>query len=330
MAERRTMAVRAPGRRAGPRVGVVVVTHAARQHLAHCLAPLLRSPARPRILVVNSSSADGTIELARDMGVETLTVARHAFNHGLTREIARHRVGTEIVVMLSPDAYPQHDDFIERLTAPLRQGLAAVAYGRQIAGPGAGLLERIGRDFNYPGESHLRGADDAGHFGSYLRFCSNACAAWSSRALDSIGGFKPTLVSEETIAAAELLARGERIAYVAEAVVEHTHRYALAGAFRRQFDIGYSRRLYDWLLLAGEGDQVRGRRLAARLLRVAWGEAPAQLPHVLAQLGASWLGYRAGLLGHRLPLALAQRLSGQEFFWTSDVILEGGGALAPV
>ncbi len=324
------MAVQAPQRRARPQIGVVIVTHQARQHLAHCLPPLLRSPLRPRILVVNSSSNDGTVELAREMGVETLTVARQAFNHGLTREMARHRVGTEIVVMLSPDAYPQHDDFIERLTAPLLQGKAAVAYGRQIAGQGAGLLERIGRDFNYPSESHVRSRDDAARFGSYLRFCSNACAAWSSRALDMVGGFKPTLVSEETIAVAELLARGERVAYVAEAVVEHTHRYNLAGAFRRQFDIGYSRRVYDWLLLVGEGDQIRGRRLAARLMHEAWHDAPAQLPRILAQLAASWLGYRAGLVGHRLPLTTAQRLSGQEFFWTSDVVLEGGGTLAPV
>lgn len=330
MAGHRKMAVRVPGRRARPQVGVVVVTHEARQHLAHCLPPLLRSPLRPRILVVNSSSDDGTVELARDMGVDTLVVARHAFNHGLTREIARHRIGTEFVVMLSPDAYPQQDDFIERLTAPLLQGMAAVAYGRQIAGHGAGLLERVGRDFNYPGESHLRSAADAERFGSYLHFCSNACAAWSSRALDSIGGFKPTLVSEETIAVAELLARGERVAYVADAVVQHAHCYGLAGAFRRQFDIGYSRRLYDWLLLTGEGDQVRGRRLAARLLREACHDAPSQLPRILAQLAASWLGYRAGLVGHRLPLAVARRLSGQEFFWTSDIILEGGGALASV
>lgn len=324
------MAVQARQRRARPRIGVVIVTHQARQHLAHCLPPLLRSPLRPRILVVNSSSNDGTVELAREMGVETLTVARQTFNHGLTREMARHRVGTEFVVMLSPDAYPQHDDFIERLTAPLLQGKAAVAYGRQIAGQGTGLLERIGRDFNYPSESHERSRDDAARFGSYLHFCSNACAAWSNRALDTVGGFKPTLVSEETIAVAELLARGERVAYVAEAVVEHTHRYNLAGAFRRQFDIGYSRRLYDWLLLVGEGDQIRGRRLAACLVREAWHDAPAQLPRILAQLAASWLGYRAGLVGHRLPLATAQRLSGQEFFWTSDVILEGGGTLAPV
>lgn len=315
---------------AGVSIGVVVVTHRAREHLEHCLPPLFRSPLRPRVLVVNSSSGDGTVELAQSLGAETLTVARPAFNHGLTRELARRRLGTGIVVMLSPDAYPLQDDFVERLTEPLRQGRAAVAYGRQVAGAGFGLLERAGREFNYPAISHARGAADWAEHGSYLRFCSNACAAWSNRALDAIGGFKPTLVSEETIAAAELLARGERIAYVAEAVVEHAHAHDLVGAFRRQFDIGYSRRIYDWLLLAGEGDAPRGRRFASAVLRRARREAPGELPRIVAQLAASWLGYRVGLAGHHLPRRLARRLSGQDYFWTSDVAIAGGGALAPV
>jgi rhamnosyltransferase len=313
---------------AGPSVGAVVVTHRAREHLARCLPPLFRSSLRPRVLVVNSSSGDGTVELARDLGAETLTVPRQAFNHGLTRELARRRLGTEFTVMLTPDAYPLRDDLVERLTAPLRHGVAAVAYGRQVAGEGAGLLERVGREFSYPAESHVRGAADWPEHGSYTRFCSNACAAWSSRALDAIGGFKPTLVSEETIAVAELLARGERVAYVAEAVVEHAHRHDLAGAFRRHFDVGYTRRLYDDLLLAGEGDGARGRCLAATLLRRARREAPGELARILGQLAASWLGYRAGLVGQRLPRAVAKRLSGQDYFWTSDAARGGGNALA--
>ena len=49
-------------------VGVVVITHRARPHLARCLPPLLRSPLCPRVLVVNSSSVDGKLELAAELG----------------------------------------------------------------------------------------------------------------------------------------------------------------------------------------------------------------------------------------------------------------------
>ena len=314
----------------GSPVGVVVVTHRARQHLPHCLPALQRSPLRPRILVVNSSSHDGTVELARELGAETLVVPRRSFNHGLTREQARRCLGTPVVVMLTPDAYPCADDFLERLTAPVRAGEAAVAYARQLATPACGLMERAMREFSYPPRSHLRAASDWGRWGSYTRFCSNAAAAWSNAALDRIGGFKPTLVSEETIAVAELLAAGERVAYVAEATVRHAHRLGPKGAFRRQFDIGYSRRLYDWLLLAREGDEPRGRQFARTVLTRACREAPAELPRTLALLAASWAGYRAGLVGPRLPAGLARRLSSQDFFWTSEVQVGGAGSLVPV
>ena len=69
-------------------VGVVVITHRARDRIARCLAPLQASPLRPRILVVNSSSCDGTVEAAEELGADTMTVPRWRFNHGLTRELA--------------------------------------------------------------------------------------------------------------------------------------------------------------------------------------------------------------------------------------------------
>ena len=311
-------------------VGVVVITHRARDRIARCLAPLQASPLRPRILVVNSSSGDGTVEAAEELGADTMTVPRWRFNHGLTRELARRRVGTPLVVMLTPDAVATGPGFLERLTAPVRRGEAAVAYARQVAGPECGLLERVGRTFSYPELGHVRGQADRPRFGSYTHFCSNAAAAWSSAALDRIGGFKPTLVSEETVAAAELLAAGEKVAYVADAVVCHAHRLGPAAAFRRQFDIGYSRRQHAALLLTGGGDLRRGRRFARTVLARAVREAPAELPRILAVLAASWLGYRAGLLGPRLPAGLARRLSGQDYFWTSEVQVGGAGTLVPV
>jgi rhamnosyltransferase len=311
-------------------VGVVVVTHRAREHLRHCLPPLLRSPLRPRVLVVNSSSGDGTVEEARRLGAEVMVVPRREFNHGLTRERARAALGAPVVAMLTPDAYPTGDDFLERLVAPVREGVAAVSYGRQLARPGAGLIERFGREFNYPDWAHVRGIEDWPRHGSYTHFCSNACAAWSSAALDRIGGFRATLVSEETIAAAELLRRGERIAYAADAVVFHSHAHGLADEFGRHFDIGYARRRFAGLLRAPERDELRGRRFARALIDRARRERPAALPLVLAHLAAKWLGYKAGLAGPSLPLFVARQLSGQDYFWDSAVATAGaaGGQAA--
>ena len=47
---------------------------------------------------------------------------RDEFNHGLTRERARRALGTDIVVMLTPDAVATDTEFVERLTRPIRTG----------------------------------------------------------------------------------------------------------------------------------------------------------------------------------------------------------------
>ncbi len=304
-------------------LGVAVITHNARQHLPECLPKLIHSRLGPKVLVVNSSSDDGTVELAAELGAETWIVARDEFNHGLTREAARRRLATAIVVFLTPDAYPCNDDFLERLIAPLQTGQASLAYGRQLARRDADFIERFARDFNYPKQSQLRSLGDWPRYGSYTHFCSNSCAAWSNAALDSIGGFEATLVSEETVAAAKLLRHGHRIAYAADATVVHSHGSGLIGDFKRQFDTGYARAAFRDLLLASEPDERRGHAYTSQLLRQCLADRPWLLPYVLANTTAKYLGYRLGLLGRKLPRALRRVVSGQDYFWSPTARLPG-------
>ena len=223
------------------------------------------------------------------------------------------------------DAHPRRLPAARRLPRAADGAGAPRARGRCLrpAGRGSRLRPvRAGRArVQLPATSHIRSAAEWGRHGSYSRFCSNACAAWSNAALDAIGGFKPTLVSEETIAVTELLARGGRIAYVAEATVEHAHRLDLAGAFRRQFDIGYSRRLYDWLLLEGEGDGRRGRRFAAAVLRRACREARASCPGPWRSSPPAGSATAPACTGIACRWRLARRLSGQDYFWSSEVMV---------
>ena len=298
-----------------PSIGVVVVTHRARRLLEGCLGPLLASPLRPQILVVNSSSHDGTVEKAWELGVETWTISRESFDHGRTRELARQRLGTTITVMLTPDAHATRSDFLELLTAPLRDGRASIAYGRQLPRVGADRIEAFNRAFNYPAQSQLRSLADWPTFGAYTHFCSNSCAAWVNAALDEIGGFPETLVSEETIAAARLLERGHRIAYVAEAAVRHSHASGILADFRRQFDIGHARRLHQALLLGRERDEARGLAYTRALLATLAREAPELLPYALLHTASRYAGYRLGMAGARLPRRLKALLSGQDFYW---------------
>jgi len=300
-------------------VGVAILTYQARRHLPHSLPHIIGSPLKPRVLVVDSSSNDGTVETAQQMGAETLVIPRCELNHGLTRERARKHLGTDIVVMMTPDAYPTDEGMLTRLIAPVVEGLASAAYCRQIPHDGADIFEAFPRCFNYPAESHLRSLDDLHRLGVYTFFFSDSCAAYSNRALDEFGGFPPVLAAEDTVAVAQLLRRGHSVAYVADAVVKHSHRYGLKAEFRRYFDTGYIRKIYQDLLSAPATDHDRGWLFFRSLLRELYGTGSAHLiPYAVLQTGVKLAGYQLGRVGPHLPVAIRRKLSGQDYYWTSE------------
>ena len=248
-----------------PSVGVVVVTHRARGHLDHCLPPLLRlaaAAARPRrqLLLRRRHRGAGPGARRRDLGGAARRLQSWPHPRGGAPPSRRRR---------------RRDDDAGRLSGQ-RPTSSSRSWLRSSAAPPPSAMRgrwrhrtrtsiaRFGRASTIRRKATAARSADWHRFGTYTHFCSNACAAWSCAALDRIGGFRPTLVSEETIAAAELLLRGEAIAYVAEAVVSHTHPTRLAESFRRQFDIGYTREAFRHLLLAREPDEKRGRRYRGR------------------------------------------------------------------
>lgn len=304
-----------------PSIGVAVITHSARDHLPKCLPLLLQSPLKPRILVVNSSSNDGTVEEARRLGVETLVIPRRSFNHGSTRELARRRLGLPIIVMMTPDAYPTEAGMLEKLVAPLMKGEASLSYARQIPHEGADLFEAFPRTFNYPDQSHVRSLADTERWGVYNFFFSNCCAAYRNAVLDEIGGFPSVLTAEDTLVAANLLRSGHKIAYVAEAVVRHSHRYTLLQEFKRYFDTGYTRQTHWQALDFGAKDSARGRQYLKALLRHVMRQNPSLLPYALCSTAVKWLGYRLGQVLTKAPPQIAKVLSAQDFYWDSHDFL---------
>ncbi len=276
------------------RVGVALFTYYSKQHIVKCLTPLLQSSLKPKILVVDSSSNDGTVELLQELEVEVIVIAQNEFNHGLTREMARKKLGKEIVVMMTPDAYLTDSDSLEKLIMPIRNGEAQMTYGRQLPKEGADLFESFPREFNYPAQSHIRSFKDRDVFGSYLYFASNSFAAYSSRALDQVGGFPKTSFGEDSLVCARLLQAGRSVGYVSEATVHHSHSFSALEEFRRHILIGKARKEQQMLFASAAPVEARGRAFAKALLKRVVKEKPFQLPTALIHLLAKWAGYRLG------------------------------------
>lgn len=294
-------------------VGVALITHNAAHHLPYCLPPLIQSPLKPKILLVNSSSQDGTVELAKKFGVETLVIPRASFNHGLTRELARKTLQTDIVVMATPDAYAVDQNALGKLVEPLIAGEASLAYARQIPHENACFFESFPRFFNYPEKSHIRSIDDKELLGIFTFFFSDSFGAYLNTALDEIGGFSYVLTGEDTLACAKLLHKGHKVAYVAESLVHHSHGYSLVQEFKRHFDTGMARRDYqEWI---GLGDSKRGFQYVQSLMSELIRTKPHLIPYAFLQTFVKWMGYQTGKASLNAPLFIKKMFSSQDFYW---------------
>lgn len=307
-------------------VGVAIITYKDLQKLERSLPLILKSSLHPKVLVFNSSSNDGSVEFAKRLGVETLVIPRSEMNHGSARELSRKKLGTDIVVMMTPDAYIEDpENMLSRLVKPIVDGKAAISYARQIGNETANIIAKFGREFNFPTKSNIRSIEDVKKYGVYTAFVSDACTAYSNSVLDEIGGFRWTLSGEDAIAAAMIIKKGYKIAYVADAVVKHSHNYPPIKEFVRHFDTGMYRLQWKKVLDLGHGsDQARGASYALEMFKYISVREPWMLPTAFAQLAMGWLGYQFGkLCYHRAPLWLYKKISPADFFWNSDDFKKG-------
>ena len=116
--------------------------------------------------------------------------------------------------------------------------------------------------------------------------------------------------------------RASEIAYVADAVVKHSHRYTLRQEFRRYFDTGYTWKENHDLISFVEKAEGRGKDFFVNLMKRLLKEEPYLTPYAVLNTFVKWCGYRMGWMSTHAPIWLKKKLSGQDFYWTSKDFLE--------
>lgn len=297
-------------------ISVVVPTLNAGEPFARLIDALRSQSVPSELVVVDSSSADGTAVLAESRGARVVTVRREDFDHGGTRNLGLRSATGDPVVFMTQDAQPADDRLVENLTAPLVDRDIAYCYGRQVARPDATPPERFTRAFNYPDKPLTKGKAEIPTLGIKAFFCSNVCSAVRREAFEEAGGF-PTrvILNEDMVLASKLIAKGYRVAYQPQAVVYHSHRYSLLQQFQRYFDIGVSlNRNRNILKMAGP-DREGLRFLKYEMSCLAREGAWVWIPYVCAEALAKYAGFRLGLGEDRIPWRFKQALSMHKHFW---------------
>ena len=218
-----------------PRVSILIPTLDAERHLERLLAVLASQELEGglEIRAVDSQSTDGTRELLRAAGAHVTRIERAEFRHGPTRNLlARDAVG-EFLLFLSQDALPVGPGFVRALLEPLADPAVAGSSARVLPHPDDDPL--TARTVLAAPQADARPSLERPHERpspwEVLRF-DNVASCIRRRVLEEIP-FPDVPFGEDATWAASALAAGWSLAYAADAVVHHAHRYTPAQAFER-------------------------------------------------------------------------------------------------
>jgi rhamnosyltransferase len=296
--------------------------------LTRTLASLARQRVEHELLVCDSGSRDGSVALARSFGARVIEIEPASFGHGATRNLLMQEASGTHVALLTQDAEPADERWLERLLAAFELGEdVAIAYGpyrpradatfavrseleawfASLSPDGTPRVERLGEDERTRPAHELIGA--RGFFTD-----ANACLA---RAAWLEVPFRRVDYAEDRLLALDMLRAGYAKAFVPAAAVVHSHDYTPAQSLRRSFDEWRALlEVYGWREPANPARllrRLRGELGNARRVLASEGVSGLRRQATLAMVARHHVPRLAGaLLGSRadsLPATVRRRLS---------------------
>jgi rhamnosyltransferase len=305
--------------------------------LAGTLAALARQSVEHELLVCDSGSRDDSAALARSHGARVLEIAPARFSHGGTRNLLMGEANGEHVALLTQDAEPADERWLERLLGGFELGRdVGIVYGpyRPRADASAAVrieLERWFRSLSPDGTPRVERLASPAELIGRRGFFTDANACIARTAWERVP-FREVAYAEDRVLAIDMLRAGYGKAFVPEAAVLHSHNYGAVQQLRRSFDEGRGlREVYGWrepssprrlaLGLRGVLGATRRELLAAG---APAGQRRATLigvtRHHVLRLAGALLGSRADVL----PACTRRRLSleGRASFVPLDLDLQ--------
>ena len=277
---------------------VIIPTLNAGRSIGKLLSMLLSQDLEStEIIIIDSSSDDNTVDIAKKFGVKTMVIPRQAFNHGKTRNIAALEAQGDIIVFMTQDALPVDNTLLSKLTAPLKSSDVAATFGRHIPRTDASPLEVFLRYSNYPDKGSVKGFDDIKRYGIKTFFSSNVCSSLKKEHFLKVGMFPEGIrANEDMLITGKFILQGYKVAYVPGAMVIHSHNYSLLEQFSRYYNIGSSIRNNRWIreYTKAEGEGIKFMKEQIRFVlkqrKYFW------LPYIFLESAAKYAGYRTGLI----------------------------------
>lgn len=279
-------------------VSIIIPTLNAARYISEIISSLRQQTIECEIVIVDSSSIDNTVHIAKTGHLKTLTIRHEDFNHGNTRNTGVQAANNNTVVFLTQDALPCDDRCLENLIKPLQNPQIAASFGRQVPRPDASPTEKFTRLFNYPDTPAVKGLEDIPRLGIKTFFFSNVCSAIKIKEFKELGGFPENIIMfEDLIFAAKAILKGYKIAYVPDAKVWHSHNFSLLQQFRRYQDAGISLLNNSWIFEYTKANREGVEFLKRQIVYLSRNHQYQWISYAIAESAFKFAGFWLGLHG---------------------------------
>jgi len=166
------------------------------------------------IILVDSGSTDGTLDIARKYGCKIVPISRSMFSFGRSLNWGCEAAKGKYLIFISAHCIPTHDRWLLNLIDPLKKNEAVYSYGKQVGNSKSKFSETQLFAKYFPNQDRLQNSDF---------FINNANSAilrhvWSTYKFDEeVTGL------EDMVLGKKIIESGKKIAYVANAPVTHIH-----------------------------------------------------------------------------------------------------------
>ncbi len=305
------------------RVACVVPTYNGKWDLERLLDSLKVQTVSFDLLLVDSSSSDGTQELAKsryDSGEvkQFLVISSSEFNHGGTRQkMVDDFPEYDVYVFLTQDALLEDKQALSNILQPFSDSQVGAVCGRQLPHHDANLLAQHARFFNYPASTQVKTKIDIASLGIKAAFMSNSFAAYRKDVLAAVGGFPNHVIfAEDMFVAAKMLLADYKVVYAGQAVCRHSHNYTLMEEFRRYFDMGVFHAREPWIREEFGGAGGEGMKYVKSELKFLGIKRIYLWPSAIIRNAVKLFAYKLGQKESALPLRFKKKIGMYKGYWS--------------
>ncbi|MCW2990036.1 MAG: glycosyl transferase family 2 [Solirubrobacterales bacterium] len=163
-----------------------------------------------QVIVVDSGSTDGTVEIVGGHAAELIEIPAASFTYGGALNTGTERATEEVVVALSAHSFPPDDRWLERMLDAMAGTGVACASGHTHDAGGRALTVRF--------------AQDAAHAAAHPRWGYSSHAGAFRRSLWRTYGFRPDMpASEDKEWAWHFQQQGHVAVFGPDLMVAHSH-----------------------------------------------------------------------------------------------------------